>query len=111
MTDTLPHIYLLLAAASGIPTRPETLLKVAGLWTQEEHAPMTDHQRSLLRMAATDGRLRWVSWGPEGKGYVLTGLGEAAVDVYHGRYGPAPINRDYARQLRQRTEEEADHVA
>lgn len=104
MTETLPRIYLLLAAASGIPMRPETLLKIAGLWIQEEHAPMTDYQRSLFRMAATDGRLRWVNWGPDGSGYVLTGLGEAAVDVYNTRYGPAPINRDYAREIHRKAE-------
>ncbi|MDL2342583.1 hypothetical protein QOL99_00270 [Deinococcus sp. MIMF12] len=85
----LPHLYRLLAVFSGIPKPPALAVKDAGLWTQDEHAPLTDHHRALLRRLAEDGRVQWVTWGPDGPGYVLTGYGEIALESYRQRYGPA----------------------
>ncbi|WP_104992703.1 hypothetical protein [Deinococcus sp. NW-56] len=89
----LPDTYRLLSVLSGIPLKTVPALKLAGLWTQDDAAPITDAQRALLRQLTTDGRVRWVTWGPDGEGYVLTGYGEAALDVYHQRYGPANAPR------------------
>ncbi|GAA5515073.1 hypothetical protein Dcar01_03837 [Deinococcus carri] len=86
---SLPHIYRLLAVFSGVPTPPVPALKRAGLWLQDDHAEMTQYQRGLLRILANDGRIRWVTWGSDGPGYVLTGYGETALDAYQQRYGPA----------------------
>lgn len=89
----LPDLYRLLAVFSGIPKPTLPALRASGLWTQDEHAAISDYQRGLLRILATDGRIRWVTWGPDGPGYVLTGYGDAALDVYRQRYGPAHTPR------------------
>ena len=48
--------------------------------------------RGLLRQLSTDRRIRWVEWKQGNvvmrQGYVLTGYGEAALDVYLAAYGP-----------------------
>lgn len=112
MTDQ-PHIYRLLAVFSGIPTPPIAALKKSGLWADDDHAKaIPEHLRGLLRTLKDDGRIRWVTWGPDGPGYVLTGLGESALDVYHQRYGPALAPRSgpsLAEIIRQRkAEKEAE---
>ncbi|MBB6016783.1 hypothetical protein [Deinococcus radiopugnans] len=89
----LPPIYRLLAVFSGVPKTTMNALQDSGLWTQEEGAAISDHQRGLLRVLSTDGRIQWVTWGPDGPGYVLTGFGEAALDTYAQRYGPAHAPR------------------
>lgn len=91
--QNLPDTYLLLSVFSGVPLKSVPALKLAGLWTQPDGAPITDHQRALLRRLSADGRLRWVNWGPDGEGYVLTGYGEAALDGYYLTYGPAHAPR------------------
>ncbi|WP_295822590.1 hypothetical protein, partial [uncultured Deinococcus sp.] len=93
----IPDIYRLLAAFSGIPQSPVAALEAAGLRvppTDDAATPateLTSEHRGLLRTLTVDGRIRWIPgpWGPDGPGYVLTGLGEAALDVYAQRYGPA----------------------
>lgn len=105
---SLPDIYILLSVFSGIPLGPVAALKQSGLWTDEDDAPISDHLRGLLRTLARDGRIRWVTWGPDGPGYVLTGLGEVALDGYYQRYGPANAPRrgpSLAAVIRKRTEE------
>ena len=89
----LPDIYLLLSVFHGIPQKTIPALKKSGLWTDDDNAPISDYLRGLLRILARDGRIQWVTWGPDGPGYVLTGYGEAALDAYHQRYGPANAPR------------------
>ncbi|GHG35684.1 hypothetical protein GCM10017784_32140 [Deinococcus indicus] len=98
----LPYPYRLLAVFSGVPLRPQAALEAAGL-----RVPVTDpgdpedpgraeisgEHRALLKLLADQGRVRWVTWGPDGAGYVLTGYGETALDAYHQRYGPAHAPR------------------
>lgn len=106
MTDaqpSLPDTYRLLSVFSGVPLRPHAALEAAGLRVpvtdprdpqDPGKAPLSDHHRYLLRhLSAETGRVRWVTWGPDGPGYVLTGHGELALDVYHQRYGPAHARR------------------
>ena len=117
---TLPDPYRLLSVFSGVPQKTVAALKASGLWQPEtDSEPIPDHLRGLLRTLAGDGRIRWVTWVPDGAGYVLTGLGEAALDIYHQRYGPAnaprrgPSLRDVLREraINQRhREEEAEGV-
>lgn len=89
----LPDIYLLLSVFHGIPQKTIPALKKSGLWKDDDHAPISDYLRGLLRILASDGRIQWVTWGPDGPGYVLTGYGEAALEVYFHRYGPAHAPR------------------
>lgn len=103
MTDSaLPDTYRLLAVFSGIPLKTLPALEAAGLRVPvTDHgdpqdpgkAPISEHHRALLRQLACSGRIRWVSWGPDGPGYVLTGEGEVAIDGYYQRYGPAHAPR------------------
>ena len=106
MTDALTRLhdtYRLLSVFSGVPLRPHAALEAAGLRVpvtdprdpqDPGKAPLSDHHRYLLRhLSAETGRIRWVTWGPSGPGYVLTGHGELALDVYHQRYGPAHARR------------------
>lgn len=110
-TSPLPDVYRLLAVFSGIPKTTLSALHDSGLWTQEDGAAISDHQRGLLRVLSTDGRIQWVTWGPDGPGYVLTGFGEAALDTYAQRYGPAHAPRrgrslgEIARERRQAARE------
>ncbi len=110
----IPEIYRLLSVFNGIPKSTVPALKQSGLWLSDDHAPISDHMRGLLRQLATDGRIRWVTWGPDGPGYVLTGYGEAALDVYFHRYGPAHAPRqgpnlvEVLRQREARQLEEAE---
>lgn len=91
---TLPDSYRLLSIFSGVPQKTVAALKASGLWQPAaDSEPIPDHLRGLLRTLAGDGRIRWVTWGPDGSGYVLTSLGESALDVYHQRYGPAHAPR------------------
>jgi len=87
--QSLPDTYRLLSVFSGIPLKSVAALKLAGLWAQDDSAPISDHLHALLRRLSDDGRIRWVAWGPDGEGYVLTGYGAAALDNYHQTYGPA----------------------
>lgn len=95
---TLPDTYRLLAAFSGVPLKTLPALEAAGLRLpvtdpsdpdDPGRTPISDHHRALLRQLAGSGRIRWVSWGPDGCGYVLSGHGEVALDEYAQRYGPA----------------------
>lgn len=99
---TLPDTYRLLAVFSGIPLKSVPALEAAGLRVpvtdptdpkDPGRAEISDHHRALLQRLANDGRIRWVSWGPDGCGYVLTGEGEVAIDGYFQRYGPAHAPR------------------
>ena len=113
----LPNIYILLSVFSGIPLGPVAALKKSGLWADDDHAPISDYLRGLLRILAKDSRIRWVTWGPDSPGYVLTGLGEAALDVYHTCYGPANAPRqgpnlaDVLKQRAAAASEQAEGVA
>lgn len=91
--DQQPDLYRLLAVFSGIPTPTLPALIAAGLHSGKAAEPISEQQRALLRMLTTDGRIRWVTWGPDGPGYVLTGIGEEAVKIYAQRYGPAHARR------------------
>lgn len=91
--NRLPDMYRLLAVFSGVPKTTMNALQDSGLWTQEKGAAISNYQRGLLRMLDIEGRIRWVSWGPDGCGYVLTGEGEVALDTYAQRYGPAHAPR------------------
>lgn len=102
-TQGLPHEYRLLSVFSCAPLKSTPALEAAGLRLpvtdstdpqDPGRAPISDAHRALLRRLTTDGRIRWVTWGgPDGPGYVLTGIGEAALEVYHQRYGPAHAPR------------------
>lgn len=84
----VPETYRLLAVFSGIPLPVMPALIAAGLRREGDSSAITDHHRALLRdLNEGSGRIRWVSWGPDGPGYVLTGFGEEAIDVYAARYG------------------------
>lgn len=100
--NSLPDTYRLLSVFSGIPLGPVKALEAAGLRVpvtdpRDPQDPgkveVSDYHRALLRQLAESGRIRWVSWGPDGAGYVLTGEGEAAIDIYYQRYGPAHAPR------------------
>lgn len=100
--NTLPFEYRLLSVFSCTPLMSIPALEAAGLRVpvtnpSDPHdpgrAPMSDAHRALLRRLSTDGRIRWVTWGPDGPGYVLTGYGEGALEIYHQRYGPAHAPR------------------
>lgn len=100
--SALPPAYRLLAVFSGIPLKSIPALEAAGLRVpvtdpkdpnDPGRAEVSDHHRALLRQLTRDGRIRWVSWGPDGCGYVLTGEGEVAIDQYFQRYGPAHTPR------------------
>lgn len=84
----VPETYRLLAVFSGIPLKSVPALVAAGLRVEGDPDAISEYHRALLRdLHERSGRLRWVSWGPDGPGYVLTGLGEAAIDVYAAQYG------------------------
>ena len=97
--QTIPDSYRLLAVFSGQPLFTIPALERAGLrvavtdradLNDPGRAPLTDAHRSLLRdLAERRGWIRWVKWG--GEGYVLTGLGEYALDDYRQRYGPVQV--------------------
>ncbi|GGI75107.1 hypothetical protein [Deinococcus wulumuqiensis] len=87
-----PDIYRLLSAFSGEPRSPYDALRASGLWWGEDSESLPPELRALLRQLSTEGRVRWVEW-KQGEvvlrqGYVLTGCGEAALDVYLAAYGP-----------------------
>lgn len=95
--SVLPPAYRLLATMSGVPIMHVEALKRAGLWGEHqkpgaEH--MTDEQRALLAHLVEQKRIRWVPWGPDGEGYVLTGTGEGVLSVYFNKYGPALTKRE-----------------
>lgn len=101
----LPDLYRLLAVFSGIPLQSAPALEAAGLRASGDATEISDHHRALLRLLTHQGRIVWVTWGPDGCGYVLTGYGETALDVYHQRYGPAHAPRrgpSLAQLLRER---------
>lgn len=105
----LPHVYRLLSVFSGIPLGTFEALRRSGLW--EDAGPVCDSHRALLRLLTTDGRIRWVTWGPDGPGYVLTGYGEVALETYFQRYGPAHAPRrgpNLAEIVRQKQAQDAD---
>lgn len=91
--DQQPDLYRLLAVFSGVPVPTLPALVAAGLHSGTAAEPINEAQRSLLRMLSQDRRIQWVTWGPDGPGYVLTGIGEEAVKVYAQRYGPAHARR------------------
>lgn len=91
--DQQPDLYRLLAVFSGIPRTTLSALVAAGLHSGTAAEPISEAQRSLLRMLSQDRRIQWVTWGPDGPGYVLTGIGEEAVKIYAQRYGPAHARR------------------
>lgn len=91
--DQQPDLYRLLAVFSGVPIPTLPALVAAGLHSGTAAEPISEAQRSLLRMLSQDRRIQWVTWGPDGPGYVLTGIGEEAVKVYAQRYGPAHARR------------------
>ncbi|GGS38026.1 hypothetical protein [Deinococcus knuensis] len=91
--DQQPDLYRLLAVFSGVPVPTLPALVAAGLHSGQSAEPISEHQRTLLRMLSQDRRIQWVTWGPDGPGYVLTGIGEEAVKVYAQRYGPAHARR------------------
>ncbi|CAM3664641.1 hypothetical protein [Deinococcus frigens] len=122
---TLPDTYRLLATFSGVPLKTLPALEAAALRlpitdpsdpNDPGRAPISDHHRALLRQLAGSGRIRWVSWGPDGCGYVLTGHGELALDEYARRYGPAhtprrgPSLAEVARQNLRRDQERAEQT-
>lgn len=107
-----PEIYRLLAVFSGIPLGPVAALEAAGMRVPvtDRHdlrdpglEELSDEHRALLRLLADQGRIRWVKWPQEKKGgrfvppvegYVLTGYGETALEVYRNDHGPTfPIRR------------------
>ncbi|MFC4636969.1 hypothetical protein [Deinococcus hohokamensis] len=89
----LPELYRLLAVFSGLPLKTLPALEAAGLRVPGGASEISDAHRALLRLLTQQARIRWVTWGPTGPGYVLTGYGETALDVYHQRYGPAHAPR------------------
>ena len=91
--DQQPDLYRLLAVFSGVPVPTLPALVAAGLHSGQSAEPISEHQRTLLRMLSQDRRIQWVTWGPDGPGYVLTGIGEEAVKIYAQRYGPAHARR------------------
>ncbi|GAA0508565.1 hypothetical protein [Deinococcus depolymerans] len=91
--DQRPDLYRLLAVFSGVPVPTLPALVAAGLHSGQSAEPISEAQRSLLRILSQDRRIQWVTWGPDGPGYVLTGIGEEAIKVYAHRYGPAHARR------------------
>ncbi|MVN86892.1 hypothetical protein GO986_08955 [Deinococcus sp. HMF7620] len=91
--DDKPDLYRLLAVFSGIPMPVLPALVAARLHSGDQREPISDHQRGLLRWLAGQGRIRWVNWGPDGAGYVLTGYGETRLVTYEAQYGPAHAPR------------------
>ncbi|GGB64624.1 hypothetical protein [Deinococcus soli (ex Cha et al. 2016)] len=91
--DQQPDLYRLLSVFSGVPVPTLPALIAAGLHSGKAAEPISEQQRTLLRMLSQDRRIQWVTWGPDGPGYVLTGIGEEAVKVYAQRYGPAHARR------------------
>lgn len=101
----LPVEYRLLSVFSCEPLEVLPALEAAGLRSRDDrHLPISDGERRLLRDLTTHARIRWVTWPragrpgqpghtPERSGYVLTGIGESTLEVYHQRHGPAHAPR------------------
>lgn len=88
-----PDLYRLLAVFSGIARPPLSALVAAGLHSGRRAEPISEYHRSLLRLLAQQVRIRWITEGPDGPGYVLTGYGEVALVTYQSTYGPAHAPR------------------
>lgn len=91
----IPEIYRLLAVFSGEPLLTLPALEQAGLRIRTDDPlasrPVPDAHRALLReLHERRGWIRWVKW-PGKEGYVLTGMGECALDDYRHRYGPVQV--------------------
>lgn len=101
----LPVEYRLLSVFSCDPLDVLPALEAAGLRSPDDRRrPISDGERRLLRDLTTHARIRWVTWPragrpgqpghtPERSGYILTGIGECALEVYHQQYGPAHAPR------------------
>ena len=92
----IPDSYRLLAVFSGQPQTADVALRRAGMY-QPGVGPTVAQQQTLRRLR-NEGLIRWVrepqaSPNPAAprfeEGFVLTGRGEAVLDTYHQKYGPA----------------------
>ncbi|BDP44862.1 hypothetical protein DAETH_48310 (plasmid) [Deinococcus aetherius] len=92
----MPDEYLLLSVLCAVPLSAVQSLELAGLRVPDEPktiTPMADEHRALLRRLTREGRMRWVPYGPDGGGYILTETGTETIDRYFERLGPAHAPR------------------